>query len=163
MLVLSDKKYSLNDHGYIYTRWDLTGNTGEHQHLYYEVVFVFSGTLAHAVNGTRQYLEPNTLALIRPTDTHSLGALNFKRYKYYNVMISVEEIDTIFRCFGNHLKEVITSMPLPPLITFSHEEGQLFLKNLEMISSGTYVGEEFRYMSRLLFSQILYKFFVSEN
>ena len=41
MLVLSDEKYSLNSHGYIYTRWNLTENTGEHQHLYYEVIFVF--------------------------------------------------------------------------------------------------------------------------
>ena len=163
MLVLSDEKYSLNSHGYIYTRWNLTENTGEHQHLYYEVIFVFSGTLVHAVNGTRQYLEPNTLVLIRPTDTHSLGALNSKRYKYYNVMVSLEEIDAIFDCFGSHLKKEILSLDFPPLITFSYEDGQAFLKNLETISSGAYSGSEFRYMSRLLFSQILYKFAISES
>ena len=163
MLVLSDEKYELNDYGYIFTRWELTGNTAEHQHLFYELIYTFSGTMVHAVNGTRQYLEPNSLLLIRPNDVHSIGSINTRPYKYYNIMISLQEMDALFQFFGTAMKESLLSSDLPPVITLSHEKGQSFLQSLDTFTTNVYPNEMFKNSNRLFLSHVLYLFFVSDN
>jgi len=163
MLILSEEKYNLNTYRYVYSRRELTQSTGDHQHLYYEFMFVYSGVLVHAVNGVTRYMEPNMLTLIRPGDSHSIGAMNFKEFKFFNVMISLQEMEAIFDFFGKELRETIETLQFPPVILFSPPEGELFLKNLESVSSKPPHILGFKFTSRLLFSQILYKLTVSES
>lgn len=162
MLVLSDEKYQLNHYGYVYNRWELTGNTSEHQHLYYEFMFIYSGTLVHAINNTTQYIEPNTLVLIRPADSHSIGAVHFRTYKYYNVMISPQEMEALFSFFGDYLRKAVESPKLPPVIQFSVSEGEAFRHSLETVYSGSPYNPTYLLTSRLLMSQIFYKFLATE-
>ena len=108
-------------------------------------------------------IDQYTFSVFMRSSVNALAGISAYNMEYGNVMVSLEEIDAIFDCFGSHLKKEILSLDFPPLITFSYEDGQAFLKNLETISSGAYSGSEFRYMSRLLFSQILYKFAISES
>lgn len=59
---------------YAHTFWKEPGQSGLHDHDYYEFFWVNEGTGYHLINGERLPLTPGMLSLIRPDDIHAFDS-----------------------------------------------------------------------------------------
>lgn len=66
-----------------------------HVHEKYEIFYFISGDAAYLIEGSRYPLEPGSLLLMRPTETHRAKILSSKTYERYSLHFSPELLKII--------------------------------------------------------------------
>lgn len=71
-----------------------------HTHDFYEIFWGISGSCIHHVNEREQQLHKNDLVLMRPTDAHGTTNLSKQPYRFYNVALSKETFNDLYKRYS---------------------------------------------------------------
>lgn len=107
-----------------------------HDHDFWEFVYTRQ-PLIHCINNQRYEIEPNSILIIKPTDCHSIKAVEppinpNKEPTHLNLKISTEKLFELLSVFGASITKKINSIVFP-IISVKGDELNFFNKNLNNI------------------------------
>lgn len=111
--------------------------TIEHDHDFYEIFLLTSGSIRHIVNGSAQIVRAGEMAFIRPTDSHSFEKLESEiPPELLNVTFRAGTVDEVLRFLGDGFRsERLLVPPLPRIVRLRAPDVQRILDAYERISS----------------------------
>ena len=128
----------------------------EHNHDFYEVMFIRSGSLIHSVNGQETIMETGDVCFLRPETAHTVKRNGSFSVLLMNFNISEPFFDSSCRLYGfDPRKDVIPA----PSIGFSVSKRDSYEYNalFTAASAGTNVAETQNSAVKLLASKIIIK------
>ncbi len=75
-----------------------------HTHTFWEILFLYKGTLVNSLNKEEHEMNKYDIALIKPTCIHKLKPVSGIKAEYYNIIIE----STFFNAFCNKIYEGLT-------------------------------------------------------
>lgn len=111
-------------------------NQEEHSHEFFEIIFLFTGSATHRVNGTVRQLEVGDVTILRPGDSH-LFTEQSVNFELFSISVITDEIMRFCKAF--QLESALLYVESPIVYRMSNSQTasclQLFRK-LSILPSG---------------------------
>ncbi|KAA1242819.1 AraC family transcriptional regulator [Aquimarina sp. RZ0] len=135
-------RYTLHEifvvHQYSFDKWE----AAPHNHNYFEIIFVESGSGYHTINGVQFHYKENDIFLLAPEDTHHIEIENhsgFTHFKFTELLFS-SKVNLPDRKFWLQRIEQLLHQPnIIPGDVISHEEDRRIIWDIYNV-----VMEEFK-------------------
>ncbi len=91
-----------------------------HDHKFYEITIVTSGSICHHINSSVQTIPCNTMIFIRPQDVHYFSGIDDSEFEYINLPFPKTLLYELVQYMGEGFDiDQINKSILPPMITLS--------------------------------------------
>lgn len=139
--------------------------TQEHQHDFYELFLIASGSVYHHVNGECSLLTSGHLVLIRPDDVHYYRKHTHQNCELINLAFLAKTVDELSEYLGVEIQDDPRLMaPLPPTVLLTTAEKNLLISQLKSWGQLMYRDKtRSRVALRALLAQIIGNLFIARS
>ncbi len=128
-----------------------------HDHDFYEILLIISGSTVHCVNDSVQILKAGDMVCIRPSDAHFVtpySALTDK-FEFFNIHISCRDMQTQFER-SRELKAKIDDPSLPTVVNLGTNEFLFITKKMRTLNSMVF-GEKRTFLYYSILKDLLWQ------